>query len=83
VFSNLNCHKAENAVVDHIESRPSKKRSNSSYEIYLEISCDFPKLIRIINRLKSFELFPDVIILGSDIESPKTEGLFKFFAVNC
>lgn len=61
-----------NATVEHIESRPSKKKSKSTYEIYFELKSRFSSLIKIVKTLKENEAFPDVVILDAVNGEQKT-----------
>ena len=57
--------------MEHVESRPSKKKSKSTFEVYLEIKTTFTNLIAIVNSLKQNKYFPDVVILDNDAKKGK------------
>lgn len=64
----FNLIRSNDARLEHVESRPSKKKSKSTFEVYLEIKTTFTNLIAIVNLLKQNNHFPDVVILDNDVK---------------
>jgi hypothetical protein len=51
-------------VVNHLESRQSKKKDRSNcYEIYFEIECMHDAFVQMLNKIKKQSCFIDVVIL--------------------
>ena len=69
----------EHAIVELVESRPSKKKIKSIFEIYLKIKCTFSKFMKITSTIKQNKAFPDVIILESNDEEKFEKGLENFY----
>ncbi|CAF0731497.1 unnamed protein product [Brachionus calyciflorus] len=58
-----------NCTLDHIESRPTKKKRKSSFELYLEIKSTSQNLDNLIAKLKDSGYFSDVVILNAELKS--------------
>lgn len=55
--------------MDHIESRPTKKKRYSSYEIYLDIKAKNKNLAYLVEKLKESSYFSNVSILDSETKT--------------
>lgn len=65
--------------MDHIESRPTKKKRNSSYEIYLEIKAKNANLANLVEKLKESPFLSNVLIL--DAETKIEEKIWIPFSI--
>jgi tyrosine 3-monooxygenase len=60
----LNIIKDENATLDHIASRPSRKLNKSAIDIYLQLACTTTSFSRIMIKLKALKYIKDIVCLN-------------------
>lgn len=65
VIESLNIIKDENATLDHIASRPSRKLNKSSIDIYLQFTCSTISFSRIMVKLKALKSIKDIVCLNA------------------
>ncbi|RNA08581.1 Tyrosine 3-monooxygenase [Brachionus plicatilis] len=71
--------KNSGCFLDHIESRPTKKKRNANYELYLEIKAKNKNFAYLVEKLKDSSFLSTVVVL--DIETKAEEKIWIPFNI--
>ena len=55
--------------MEHIESRPSKKKRKAAFELYLEVKTTHDKFLSFLKKIRESKFFPNVLVLNSEINA--------------